>query len=966
MLMLFPAMIFAQMKVSGIVTDGTTNEPLPGVNIQVVGTTQGTTSDFDGKYILDNVKNGSELEFSFIGYETQKIAVTSSNVNVVMKEDAQALDEVVIIGYGSTTKKDATGSVASISEKDFNEGSIVTPAGLITGRVAGVNITTDGSPGGGSAIRIRGGSSLDASNDPLIVVDGLPISNSTTGGARSILSSINPNDIESFSVLKDASATAIYGSRASNGVIIITTKKGKSTFQASYDLKVGFETLANQIEVFSADKFRTLIAEREALGQSGNDSSLLGNANTDWQKEIFQNVMTLENNFSVSGSVKDKLPARLSLGYADVPGLIKTSNFGRGNIGLALNPKFFKDHLQVNLKANTNFEKNRFEPGGVLGTALIMDPTQPVYDATSPFGGFFEYQSSGSPEGGPRNPVANIHQFENRTNVLRSYGNIEFNYKLHFLPEMNLVLNLGLDHSKGKGTQLRSKESIQGFRANNSSPFLGGESSFTSERNNKLLDTYFNYKKELNKLGFELTGGYSYQSFISEGYSSGNLVDPNHEDDISIDPELRLIGFFGRTNITFNDKYLLTLSYRRDGTSRFSSENRWGNFPAAAFAWNMSDENFLKDSKAINNLKLRLGWGITGQQDIPASYAYLNRIVTGNNVSQYLFGGTPYIVPLPQVISNNLKWEETTTYNAGLDYGLFDDKLSGSLDVYMKESRDLLSNAPIPDGSNFSNYMYQNIGKFISKGIEFSIGTDLFKKENFVWDVNYNINLNQTKIDELAYDAPIRHNGVGIKTGDEISLHQEGFAPSSFWVYKQLYNEAGNPIEGAFVDRNRDGIINDSDRYIYQKPAADITMGLQSNINVGKLDVSFALRASLGNYVYNSIAAKSVYSRMKEQTALANITTNVLNTNFESVENLSYLSDYYVENASFLKFDNFTMGYTFEELKVNLESIRLWGGVQNVYTLTKYSGLDPEVFGGVDNTIYPRPRTFMFGANVKF
>lgn len=966
-LLLIPAMMFSQMRVSGTVTEEATGMPLPGVNIVVVGTSQGTTSDFDGKFELENVKTGSVLEFTYIGFVTQKVTVTSGTVNVAMKEDSQMLDEVVVIGYGTTTVKDATGSVAAITEKDFNQGAITTPANLISGRVAGVTITTDGSPGGGSAIRIRGGSSLDASNDPLIVIDGMPISNSTTGGSRSILSSINPNDIESFSILKDASATAIYGSRASNGVVIITTKKGKSTFQANYDVKVGFESLVKKIDVFSADEYRQVITDRVALGQTGISLDQLGTANTDWQDEIFQSVVTSDNNFSVSGALLDKLPTRLSLGFTNMPGLIKTSRFRRGNIGLSINPRFFNDHLKVNLNTNVSFENNRFQPDGIVGAALRMDPTQPIYQAGSPFGGYFEYyDENGKPLNAPRNPVANINQYSNISNVQRQYGNIEFDYKFHFLPDLNLVLNLGIDHSYGEGSTTRPATSINSFRVNNDSPFLGSESNYTSEKTNKLLDTYLTYKKDIKKFGVELTGGYSYQSFLSEGYSSGELKDPDHESDVSTDPEIRLIGFFGRTNLSFADKYLLTLSYRRDGTSRFSPDNRWGDFPAAAFAWKMSEEDFMKDSKLFSDLKLRLGWGITGQQDISAAYAYLGRYVTGNAVSQYIFGTSSYPVSIPQAVFENLKWEETTTYNAGFDYGILDDKFRGTFDIYYKESRDLLSNVPIADGSNFSNFGYQNIGKFVSKGLEFSLSTDLVDKENLKWDVNYNFNLNQTKIDELALGLDIIHGSAGAGTGSAILIHRVGFAPSSFYLYKQLYDVNGDPIEGAYADLNQDGLLNEKDRYIYKKPSSDITMGLQSNLNFGKFDASFSFRASLNNYLYNAVnGVRSQWNLLQEVQALGNIPTSVEDTQFNATDAV-YLSDYFVENASFLKFDNFVLGYTFDNMKLNLESVRLWAGMQNIYTFTKYSGLDPEVFGGIDGTIYPRPRSILVGANIKF
>ncbi len=959
-----PVGLFAQQTVTGKVTDKTTGSELPGVGIIIKGTIKGVSTDFNGNYSIENVKPSDILVFSYLGFLDQEITVGNRNtINVALAESTETLDEIVLIGYGTTTVKDATGSVAVITEKDFNKGNVVTPASLIQGRIAGVTITTDGAPGGGSAIRIRGGASLDASNDPLIIIDGLPLSNSNAGGSRGILASLNPNDIESFSILKDASATAIYGSRASNGVIIISTKKGKETFSAEYNVRVGINTLVDKVTVFSADEFRALIAE-----QRPNNVDLLGTANTDWQDEIYENNVSVDQSISLRGQLLKKVPTRFSFGHTKQPGLRKTSNFERISSSLALNPKFFNDHLKVNVNASLNYEFNRFADG-VEGAALRMDPTQPVYDASSPFGGFFEYHTNGTRDNAPRNPLASLLQRENRSQVQRFYGNVKLDYKLHFFPEVRAVLNIGYDNTEGEGLNHLFTESINGtiLTPDEPFPFLGSRSEYTSARKNTLLDGYFTYNKELQNVTIEVTAGYSYQKFEGEDFNTGNLVDPDRESDVNTHPDIVLIGFFGRTNLSFMDKYLLTLSYRRDGTSRFSEENRWGNFPAAAVAWKISEEDFLKDSKTISNLKLRLGWGIAGQQDIFASYAYLGRTVIGSSTSQYIFGNTPIPVAIPQTRLDDLKWEETTTYNIGLDYGLFSNKLTGSLEVYLKESKDLLANVAISDGSNFSNSGFQNIGKFTSRGIEFSIGADIVDTDDLNVDVNYNVSFNQTEIDELALEQDIRVGGIGGGTGGTIQLHSQGFAPFSYYVYKQLYNVNGMPIEGAYADLNQDGIINDSDRYIYKKRDADVVMGFQSNIFYKGFDMSFNLRASIGNYMYNNVnSSLAQYDLLQAVTALGNIPVSVLETGFNTTSDV-ILSDIYIENASFLKMDNITLGYTFNSFNNNeTSSIHLWTGVQNVFTITNYSGLDPEVFGGIDNTIYPRPRTFLIGANIKF
>ncbi|MFK5959252.1 MAG: SusC/RagA family TonB-linked outer membrane protein [Lutibacter sp.] len=956
-----PLSLFAQQTITGKVTEKATGSELPGVGIIIKGTTTGAATDFDGNYILENVNQGDVLVFSYIGFTTLEITVgASATINVAMDQDTETLDEIVLIGYGTTTIKDATGAVAAISEKDFNEGNIVSPANLIQGRVAGVSIVSDGSPGGGSAIRIRGGSSLGASNDPLIVIDGMPISNSNAGGSRGILASINPNDIESFSILKDASSTAIYGSRASNGVIIISTKKGKATFRAEYNVKAGLSTLVNKLDVFTADEYRALIAE-----QRPDDVSLLGNATTDWQDEIYQEKVSIDHSLSLSGQLFNNMPTRLSFGYTDQPGLRKTSSFERISSKLSLSPTFFDDHLKVNVNVSLNNEANRFADG-VEGSAIYMDPTQPVYDANSPFGGFFEYHTNGEPNNANRNPLASLLQRQNISKAKRFYGNVKLDYKLHFLPDLHAVLNIGYDKTVGEGFNELSTESINGFRLAVGDPFLGSRSEYTSKRTNSLLDGYFVYNKELENVNIEVTAGYSYQKFEGEDFSTGNLMDPDRESDVYTQPDVVLIGFFGRTNLSFMDKYLLTLSYRRDGTSRFSKDNRWGNFPAAALAWKISEEDFLKDSNAISNLKLRLGWGIAGQQDIDAAYAFLGRTVLSSNISQYIFGNTPILTGIPQTRLEDLKWEETTTYNVGLDYGLFNNKISGSVEVYLKESKDLLANVAISDGSNFSNSGFQNIGEFTSKGIEFSIGTDIVNTDDLTIDANFNMSFNQTEIDKLALEQDIRVGGIGGGTGGTVQLHSQGFAPFSYYVYKQLYDVSGAPIEGAYADLNQDGIINDTDRYIYKKPDADILMGFQSNINYKAFDLSFNLRASIGNYMYNNVnSSRAQYDNLQDVTALGNLPISVLETGFNSTPNV-IISDYYIENASFLKMDNVTLGYTFNGNNNESSSIRLWTGVQNVFTITNYSGLDPEVFGGIDNTIYPRPRTFLLGANFKF
>ncbi|WP_228520929.1 SusC/RagA family TonB-linked outer membrane protein [Flavobacterium sp. HJJ] len=960
-----------KLKISGLVTDAATGTAIPGVSVTVKSSNQGTTTGFDGKYQIQANQN-DVLIFSFMGYRKTEMTVSKSEtINVRLSEENQKLNEVVVIGYGSTKLKSATASVTAVTAKDFNKGNIVTAENLLTGRVAGLSITTGGDPGSGSTIRIRGGASLGASNDPLIVINGLPVDNNTIGGSRSVLSSINPSDIESFSVLKDAAATAIYGSRASNGVIIITLKKGTKTLAASLDMNMGVNTITNTVDVFDANEIRSLISEKNpAL------LPLLGTANTDWQKEIYRNSISSNLNFSVSGMLFDKVPSRLSVGRTLQEGLILTSGFERSNASVSLNPSVLDNHLKITVNANASLEKNRFNKG-VQGTAITFDPTQPVYDANSPFGGYFQYykdnndgviNKSDLTERAPLNPVADLMQTNSRSEVKRIYGNVKLDYTFHFLPELSAVLNVGLDKSSADGY---SRTSDQNPLSQADGRIIGSSTEYSNEQSNNLLDGYLAYKKAIGSLNFDVTGGYSYQKFTNKRYATNELLDDGVDSSpvTNIDPDLVLIGFFGRTNLSFYDKYLFTFSYRRDGTSRFSEENRWGNFPAAAFAWKIKEDLF-PESKTLSNLKLRLSWGVTGQQDIGQTNLdlYMARYIMGLPTSQYIFGNTITNIGIPQFRNENLKWEETTTYNAAIDFGMFNDRLTATVEGFYKESKDLLANAAISDGSNFSNSGFQNIGDFTSKGLEFSINGDIIKNpKGFNWNANFNTTFIKTQIKSLALGQDQFMGSTGSGTGSTAQIHRVGYTPYSFYVYKQIYNEAGKPIEGAYADLNGDNAITSADLYIHHNGMPTVTMGFASNMNYKNLDLSFNMRASLGNYVYNAAnASRAQYNLLRNSSVVSNIPTSVLDTNFQSNEAV-LLSDYYIENASFLKMDNVTLGYTFKETFNANSSIRLSAGVQNVFTITNYSGLDPEVFAnGIDNSITPRPRTYLIGANMKF
>jgi TonB-dependent starch-binding outer membrane protein SusC len=950
----------AAKKISGVVVDQN-GGPLIGASVLIKGTNIGTITDVDGAFALTAPGKPTTIVVSFIGFATKEVVANDQKLRIILAEDSNELKEVVVqVGYGTVKKKDATGSVAIIGTKDFNKGAITNTENLLNGRVAGVVVTQGGRPGDGAAIRIRGGASLGASNDPLIVIDGLPVTNG--------LSTINPNDIESFSILKDASATAIYGSRGSNGVVLITTKKGtkQEGVKVSFNSMTTVNTIAKKANVYSGDQFRNIISTYVPTR-----TALLGDSNTDWQDEIFNNGVTSTNDFSVRGNLLNTIPTRLSAGYAKIEGVLATSNYDRKTVGLSMTPSFFDNHLKFSVNANYAYEKNRYADEGAIGAAISSDPTQAVYDSNSPFGGYNEHFTLNSPNNytvyGAANPVALLQQKNNRGNNSRFYGNIQTEYKLHFLEDVKAVVNLGFDQSKTKGTSATSADSRAGLF---NSAKLGYLENTWSNNSNKLLDAYLNYNKNFGNVKIDLTAGYSYQNFEYENYYSTNTLLPvdQQKADLVTSPGINLQAYYSRLNIDLNDKYLLTLNYRRDGSSRFSELNRWGNFPGAALAWKISNEEFLKDNTTVSELKLRLGWGVTGQQDIGgAAYDYFQRYNLSGLTSgaTYQFGDQYYQLGRPEGYNANLKWEQTTTLNAGLDFGFFDDKLSGSIDVYDKTSKDLI--AFVPEGSlqNFRTAGFQNIGSLTSKGAELNINYKAIQTEKSSLNFNYNIAYNTIKIKDLGgLNFPQGSVGLDLYT----QIHQEGLAPNTFWLYEQVYDNNGKPLEGVYVDKNGDGQITSLDKHAFKKPNADITMGFMTNYNYKNWDFSMAWRTSLGNYIFDNVnASRSFLSQSisdNNVNAINNTTVDFSNTLFTQKR---AESDYYVKNASWLKLDNVTIGYLINApFNVQSSTLRLYSGVQNVLTISKYKGMDPEVFGGLDSTIYPRARMFMFGLNYNF
>lgn len=873
------------------------------------------------------------------------------------------IEQVVLIGYGAKKKTDLTGSITAISAKDFNEGSVNSPEQLIQGKASGIQITTNsGAPGAGSTIRIRGGASLNASNDPLIVIDGVPLDNNGISGASNPLALINPNDIESFNILKDASATAIYGSRASNGVIIITTKRGKTgKLKATYTTTTSVYDKMGTVEMLSADQFRDVVNSKAA----NNYKLLLGKSNTNWQKEIYQTAVGFDNTLSLSGGVKG-LPYRLSLGYLNQDGIIKTNNIERSTASLNLNPKFFDNHLDINFNLKGTYVENRFKDDGAVGAAVVFDPTQSVFaPGFENYGGYFEWlDSTGTPNtNGTKNPLSMLNQRYDLSYVSRVLGNIQFDYKMHFLPELRANLNLGYDYSDSNGnTTVLPTAATEYYRK-------GSYRRYTQEKKNKLLEFYLNYTKDISAINslVDITAGYSYQDwqrsepFAPTSYGNGTMNPQTGNDFFT---QNTLISYFARLNYTFDKKYLLTASVRRDASSRFSEDNRVGYFPSVALAWRIDQENFIKNTNVFSTLKLRVGWGQTGQQDISNNdYPYLARYVQSNSGAQYQIGDVFYNTLRGQGYDKNIKWETTTTKNLGLDFGFLNNRINGSIEVYEKETKDLLSVVNAPAGANLTNLLLTNVGDMRNRGIEFNMGVEAIKNENFSWEFNLNATHYKSEITNLA-STSVLTGGISGGTGSTIQVHAEGYQPNAFYVYQQVYNQQGKPIEGVYVDRNGDGIINSGDLYQYKSPAPELLLGFSSRFTYKNWDLGFTMRASFGNYVYNNQASQfGNLSGIKANNYLQNIHTSYLDTQFDTPQ---YFSDYYVENGSFLRMDNINIGYNFPSFINENSKLRVFGSVQNAFLITNYSGLDPEVFNGIDNNLYQRPRVYSIGLNFQF
>src|SRR6218665_545920 len=1020
LLLLLPFGVLAQSTLTGTVLDKGSNQPLPGVNIVVQGSTNGTQTDFDGKFQLPNVKNGDVVVFSYLGYKNSTVTYAGqNNLSVSLNEDSNELSEVVVVGYGSVKKKDATGAVTLITSKDFNKGPVVSADQLLTGKAPGVRITNaGGQPDSAPNIRIRGGSSLSASNDPLIIIDGVPINNVNAAGLSNPFSLINPNDIDSFSILKDASATAIYGSRASNGVIIITTKRGTSgapQFNFSSSISVGKISNSKKIHMMDGPTFTNYVRDNhpELTGRLGIDdpsNTLVDDPatpeiegriiyNTDWQDAIYQDAFTSENNFSARANLGKKVPFRASVGYLKTDGLVKTNEYERLTGSIKMTPMLLDDHLKIDVNAKGfRAQKNAIDEGAVFGSALNMDPTKPIYgdSPNNRFGGY--YQDTDLTGGqyvlqGANNPVAILNQRSRPETVNKLLGNIEFDYKLHFLPELRAIVNLGLEASRSTIKERFTDNSLQTYRfiKDNVDPetnyvFNPGQSYREDQHiTNKTLEAYFVYTKDLKGIisRVDAQAGYSYQNFVNDGYKTIYTYDTETAAasgirEVQIDRfngnnryynAQNLQSFFGRANVDLVEKYLFTFTLRADASSFFNEDKRWGYFPAVGFAWKITDESFLKDSNNIKQLKLRLGYGITGQQNIAdiAKTFYPNTPLfeAGNPQSQYLPGIQTYSA---RAFDPTLTWEKTATYNIGLDFEFFKNSLlSGSVDVYNRETTDLLAYVAGYPGQSLTHVFVKKVGTMTNKGVELNLNLKPVSSENFNWELNGNIAFNEGEATDLKSISrfPDEASGLPNGTGVKLAYNVVGYQPYSAWVFEQVYDANNKPVQGAFVDRNGDGVISNDDRY-YEAMRPKWTFGFGTSVNYKNVDLSASFRGQIGGKVYNS---RNLVAAYDERVVPQNSTSlsNVLDSEFAFTNiqgNIPY-SDYYLESASFLRCENITLGYRLPTIGKNT-SLRFYVAGNNLFLVTKYSGQDPENYNGIDNNFYPRPTVYSLGVSLDF
>lgn len=1021
--MAFPALA-QKITVNGTVFEPE-GEPAIGASVEVQGAQMGVATDIDGNFQLQ-VAPDAVLTISYVGCDTQTIPVEGrTRITVRLKTNTVAMNELVVVGYGAVKKSDATGSVAVIKPDEIEAGIAKSAQDLLVGASPGVVVTPDGgNPVGGATIRIRGGSSLSATNDPLIVIDGVPMTNQSGAAGTNPMTSINPQNIESMTILKDASATAIYGSRASNGVIIITTKRGKSGRpQVNFAANVHVATARKTLNVMDAAEFTDFVTNRVGTPAA---IGMLGKGSTDWQKEVLRTAISHDYDLSVGGTV-GFLPYRVSASYTNNKGIVVKSDLQRATVGINLSPKFFDEKLSVNLNVNGSYIKSEEADLGAVGAATSFNPTLPIYSPYNTVGNsgltmFNGYTQVLNGDGGlelqaSQNPVQLNADRDYSGTVWSSTGNLQIDYALHFLPELHFNLNLGYQVSKNSTETIVAPNSSMAWRnvdlLTMGAPGAGTRSEWYELQRNTLLDFYINYRKEFEAIrsNLDVMAGYSWQRFDYHGRSQNYLntmgfITSNDEDskgqiiydkatdtytldwnqataDMIGQPvadkpmdrwanPLQLVSFFGRVNYSFDDTYLLTATLRDDGTSRFSKNNRWGLFPAVALGWKILNMPFMEKAQSVmNDFKLRLGWGVTGQQDLGGSYFPYMATYTISDKVGFLYPGYNggWIAPInPNAYDENIKWEETTTWNVGLDLAFLNNRITAALDWYLRNTKDLLAYTPVA-GVNVANYMNRNIGSLRNIGVEGTITARPVVTKEFTWTTALNVAWNKNKITALTGDAEtsqIKSRDTPGGTGTGLQYHLVGQPANSYLVFQQVYDSNGDPLPGQYVDQNADGIIDDKDKIIYHSPDPKVTMTWNNTFNWRNWDLGIVLRANIGNYVYNG----PLYDRNRLSAVSGYQLNNIIRDEYvfpAFVKNEQLiLSDYYVENASFVRCDNITLGYTFDNLLNNNLRLRLFGAVQNPFVITGYRGLDPEIFDGIDNNRYPRPVTATLGLVATF
>lgn len=975
----------AKLEVKGVVVDAT-GTPVIGATVVEQGTTNGTTTDLNGQYVL-NVKDGnSVVHISYIGYkDVELVASSQALARVEMAEDLMSLDEVVVIGYGAVKKNDMTGSVVAVKAEDINRGALTTPQEMLRGKVPGVNITSgSGAPGEGGEIRIRGGASLSANNNPLIVIDGVPVANDAAPGMPNGLAMVNPNDIASFTVLKDASASAIYGSRASNGVILITTKKGvggkpRVSYNGSVSVKQNHKTL----DVMNADEFKEYL-----LGVGGDKaSSIFGTSDTDWQKQLFRVAVATDHNVSVYGSAfKDKLPYRVSLGYIYDQGTLESTDNQRTTLDVSISPKFFEDHLSVTLNAKGIYNKSNYADKGSVNAAVQFDPTQDPYRYTAD--GAVDYQTENGfwnwpTDLAPINPLSTLYDKWDTNSSYRALGNLQLDYKVHGFEALSFNLNLGLDVTSTSGDKGDRPHSVFANRDGDAKyKTFGRIEEYENFHRNQLLEFYANFAKEWGVHNLNVMAGYSWSMNYKKTstWNYGRLNDAGDTELIkNTFPAYRnaLVSFYGRLNYSLASKYLFTFTMRADGSSRFVGDNRWGYFPSAAFAWNLAQEKFLRDSKVLSALKLRLGWGVTGQQefgedgDIYAAIQYSQ--IAQDPTNQYPLGPNQWFYPVkPQVFNDQLKWEETTTYNVGVDFGLLNGRISGSVDAYLRKTEDLISRVSVPLGGNFGNAVYQNIGSMENKGVEVALNFIPVQTRDWNLSIGVSGTFQKTEVEALPTAAINMGNGGG-GTGNQLQRHMVGYTPYTFYLWQQVYDENGKPIQNALVDRDGDGEITNADRYMTNKsPNPDFYYGINLKLSYKNWDFGFNGHGAVGNYMFNDVLCSAVttsFPDLVNKGYLINGLRDARGYGFTGTSSVAqHCSDLFLEDASYFRMDDINLGYTFRNVSKCGMSIRVAAGVQNAFVITDYTGLDPEVkvTEGIDQNSYPRPRIYSVRVGINF